>query len=193
MMIYLGGNEKHNNNSNMINCGMSTVAKFISAVWSVWTSYRSGVSLCRLTEHRWVACQSGWDLSESEHSHSPLCNTDTTLHTCTHMIKGKQTHTHAVSHRSTENTLAIFPMARILFRITSLRAEAVAPTKVHKNTTSQRGYCKAKTHLHQVTQDPTPHHLFLQPWHRIKYLNPFNLFNIFTSILMSNKTNSCII
>lgn len=28
---------------------------------------------------------------------------------------------------STENTLAIFPMARILLRMTSLRAEAVAP------------------------------------------------------------------
>lgn len=31
---------------------------------------------------------------------------------------------------STENTLAIFPMARILLRITSLRAEAVAPAGV---------------------------------------------------------------
>lgn len=33
---------------------------------------------------------------------------------------------------STENTLAIFPMARILLRMTSLRAEAVAPARLRK-------------------------------------------------------------
>lgn len=34
----------------------------------------------------------------------------------------------SLSSLSTENTLAIFPMARILLRMTSLRAEAVAPS-----------------------------------------------------------------
>lgn len=34
-----------------------------------------------------------------------------------------------LSYLSTEKTLAIFPMARILLRMTSLRAEAVAPAR----------------------------------------------------------------
>lgn len=36
----------------------------------------------------------------------------------------------AGTNLSTENTRAIFPMARILLRITSFRAEAVAPAGV---------------------------------------------------------------
>lgn len=40
----------------------------------------------------------------------------------------------AETHLSTENTRAIFPMARILLRITSLRAEAVAPAGVRGHT-----------------------------------------------------------
>lgn len=42
------------------------------------------------------------------------------------------------AYLSTENTLAIFPMARILLRMTSLRAEAVAPGKVRGHTESNK-------------------------------------------------------
>lgn len=57
---------------------------YLEVCLSVCMSYRSGVSLCLLRERRWVACQSGWDPSESKHSHSPLWKTVTPLHTCTH-------------------------------------------------------------------------------------------------------------
>lgn len=43
-----------------------------------------------------------------------------------------------VSYLSTENTRAILPMARILLRMTSLRAEAVAPGEVRGQTQSYK-------------------------------------------------------
>lgn len=42
------------------------------------------------------------------------------------------------SYLSTENTRAILPMARILLRMTSLRAEAVAPGEVRGQTQSYK-------------------------------------------------------
>lgn len=77
---------------------------------------------------------------------------------------------------STENTLAIFPMARILLRMTSLRAEAVAPA-LRK--------CKKSYNPWLIWTQPRPVEVE-RTMHRIVYV-PFVLI---PQILVKRPSNS---